>query len=175
MNSQEILNSQNNSGKGKQSWRAHTSWFENIIKLQWASQVELVVKNPPANAGDIRDEGLIPGLERSPEVISWPLLYFIGSASKASKQSLRRVRLFVIPWTVVYQASLSMGFSRQEYWSGLLFPSPGNLPDPGIKPRSSALQADALPSEPPGKPTIGSEYWFKIFFLMYVFKAINFL
>ena len=128
-----------------------------------ASQVVLVVKNPPANAGDIRDEGLIPGLERSPEVISWPLLYFIGSASKASKQSLRRVRLFVIPWTVVYQASLSMGFSRQEYWSGLLFPSPGNLPDPGIKPRSSALQADALPSEPPGKPTIGSEYWFKVF------------
>ena len=45
-----------------------------------------------------------------------------------------------------------MGFSRQEYWSGLPFPSPGDLPDPGIKPRSSALQADALPSEPPGKP-----------------------
>ena len=44
-----------------------------------------------------------------------------------------------------------MGFSRQEYWSGLPFPSPGDLPDPGIKPRSSALQADALPSEPPGK------------------------
>ena len=54
------------------------------------------------------------------------------------------------PWTVVYQASLSMGFSRQEYWSGLPFPSPGDLPDPGIEPRSSALQADALPSEPPG-------------------------
>ena len=55
-----------------------------------------------------------------------------------------------IPWTVVYQASLSMGFSRQEYWSGLPFPSPGDLPDPGIKPRSPALQAGALPSEPPG-------------------------
>ena len=67
-------------------------------------------------------------------------------------KSLSRVRLFVIPWTVVYQASLSMGFSRQEYWSGLPFPSPGDLPDPGIKPRSPALQADALPSEPPGKP-----------------------
>ena len=46
----------------------------------------------------------------------------------------------------------SMGFSRQEYWSGLLFPSPGDLPDPRIEPRSPALQADALPSEPPGKP-----------------------
>ena len=56
------------------------------------------------------------------------------------------------PWTVVCQASLSMGFSKQEYWSGLLFPSPGDLPDPGIEPRSPALQADALPSEPPGKP-----------------------
>ena len=61
---------------------------------------------------------------------------------------------FAIPWTVVYQASLSMGFSRQEYWSGLPFPSPGGLPDPAIEPKSSALQADALPSEPPRKPTI---------------------
>ena len=65
---------------------------------------------------------------------------------------LSHVRLFAIAWTVVYQASLSMGFSRQEYWSGLPFPSPGDLPDPGIKPRSPALQADALPSEPVEKP-----------------------
>ena len=56
------------------------------------------------------------------------------------------------PRTVAHQASPSMGFSRQEYWSGLSFPSPGDLPDPGIKPGSPALQADALPSEPPGKP-----------------------
>ena len=49
---------------------------------------------------------------------------------------------------------LSMGFSRQEYWSGLPFPSTGDLPEPGIKPRSPALQADALPSEPPEKGTI---------------------
>ena len=61
------------------------------------------------------------------------------------------VRLFATPWTVAYQAPLSMRFSRQEYWSGLPFPSPGDLPDPGIEPGSSALQADALPSEPPGK------------------------
>ena len=57
----------------------------------------------------------------------------------------------VILWTVAYQAPPSMGFSRQEYWSGLPFPSPGDLPDPGIEPRSPALQADALISEPPGK------------------------
>ena len=58
------------------------------------------------------------------------------------------------PWTVARQASLSVGFSRQEYWSGLPSPSPGALPDPGIEPGSPALQADTLTSEPPGKPHI---------------------
>ena len=57
-------------------------------------------------------------------------------------------------WTVAYQAPPSMGFSRQEFWSGLPFPSPGDLPDPEIEPRSPALQADALLSEPPGKPCL---------------------
>ena len=56
------------------------------------------------------------------------------------------------PWTVAHQAPLSMEFSRQEYWSGQSFPFPGDLPDPGFEPRSPALQADSLPSEPPGKP-----------------------
>ena len=65
---------------------------------------------------------------------------------------LSRVWLFAIPWTVAYQAPPSMEFSRQEYWSGLPFPSPGDLPNPGLEPRSPALQADALPSELPGKP-----------------------
>ena len=59
----------------------------------------------------------------------------------------------VTVWTVAYQAPPSMGFSRQEYWSGLPFPSPGDIPDPGIVPRSPTLQADALISEPPGKST----------------------
>ena len=59
----------------------------------------------------------------------------------------------VTPWTVDHQALLSMGFSRQEYWSGLPCPSLGDLPDRGIKPRSPALQADSLPSEPRGKPS----------------------
>ena len=63
-------------------------------------------------------------------------------------KSLSRVQLFVTLWTVAYQASPSMGFSRQKYQSGLPFPSPGDLPDPEIEPRSPALQADALPSEP---------------------------
>ena len=56
------------------------------------------------------------------------------------------------PWTVACQAPLSMGLSRQEYWSGLPFPSPGGLPNPGIEPGSPVLLADSLPTEPPGKP-----------------------
>ena len=64
---------------------------------------------------------------------------------------LSRVQLFVTPWTVAHQAPLSMGFSRQEYWSGLPFPSPGDLPDPGIEPGSPELWTGALLSEPPGK------------------------
>ena len=68
-------------------------------------------------------------------------------------KSLSHVWLFATPCTVAYQAP-SMGFSRQEYWNGLPFPSPRDLLDPGIEPRSPALQVDALPSEPPGKPSL---------------------
>ena len=56
------------------------------------------------------------------------------------------------PWTIVHQAPLCMEFSRQEYWTGLPFPSPGDLPDPGMEPESPTLQAGSLLSEPPGKP-----------------------
>ena len=59
---------------------------------------------------------------------------------------------FVTPWIMAHQALLSMGFSRQKYWSGLQFPSPGDVPDLGIKPESPALQADPLPPDSPGKP-----------------------
>ena len=58
-------------------------------------------------------------------------------------KSLSRVRLFATPWNVAYQAPPSMVFSRQDYWSGLLFPSPGDLPDPETEPGSPALQADS--------------------------------
>ena len=71
-------------------------------------------------------------------------------------KSLSRVRLFATPWNVAYQAPPSMVFSRQDYWSGLLFPSPGDLPDPGIKPGSPTFQADALTFEPIGKPLVKS-------------------
>ena len=80
---------------------------------------------------------------------------------KVKGKSLSCVRLFSTLWAVAYQASSFMGFSRQECRSGLPFPSPGDLPDPGIKPRSPALQTDALPSEPPGL----QEVWLNIFWI----------
>ena len=78
---------------------------------------------------------------------------------KVKVKSLSRVRLFATPWTVAYQAPPSMGFSRQEYWSGLPFSSSGDLPDPAIKPRSPALQADTLTSEPFPVVMYGCESW----------------
>ena len=90
----------------------------------------------------------------------------VGSDGKESEvKSFSPVLLFATPWTVAYQASPSMGFSRQECWNGLPFPSPGDLPDPGIKPGSPALQADALPSEPPGKQR--RLVWAKEFFFFF--------
>ena len=87
---------------------------------------------------------------------------FIDSTyeSKVKVKLLSRVRLFSTPWTVAYQAPPSMGFSRQEYWSGLPFSSPRDLPDPGIKPSSPALQTDTLPSEPLGKLWVNIQYLF---------------
>ena len=70
---------------------------------------------------------------------------------KVKVKSLSHVQLFPTLWTIAHQAPLSMGFSRQEYWSRLPFPSPGDLPNPGIEPRPPALEAEALTSEPPGK------------------------
>ena len=69
---------------------------------------------------------------------------------KVKVKSLSTVRLSATPWT--YQAPPSLGFCRQEYWSRLLFPSPGDLSNPGTEPRSPTLRADTLPSKPPGKP-----------------------
>ena len=80
------------------------------------------------------------------------LLWLVGLITKSSVT-------LATPWTVAGQAPLSMGFSRQEYWSGLPFPSPRDLPNPGIKRRSPSLQEDSLPAEPQGKPNVyyGSE------------------
>ena len=80
------------------------------------------------------------------------LFYSLVNHEERKKvKSLSRVWLFATLWTVAYQVPPSMGFSRQEYRSALPFPSPRDLPNPGIKPGSLALQTDALPSEPPGR------------------------
>ena len=68
---------------------------------------------------------------------------------KVKVKSFSHVWIFATPWIVAYQAPPSMGFFRQEYWSGLPFPSPRDLPNPGIEPKSPALEADTLTSEPP--------------------------
>ena len=86
---------------------------------------------------------------------------------KVKMTSVSCCQLFVTPWIVAHQAPPSMEFSRQEYWSGLPFPSSRDLPDPGIKPRSPALKADSLPSEPPNYHTVAlilhtSKVMFKI-------------
>ena len=122
----------------------------------------------------------LPGLPTSPSpsyLTSLSFSAFLLSASKCQSapilnsentalhifpgvgvQSLSCVRLFAIPWTVAYHAPPSTGFSRQEYWTGLPFPSPEALPDPGIEPGSPALQVHALPSEPLGKSQ-GRAWW----------------
>ena len=93
-------------------------------------------------------------------------IVFYYEVKWSEMNSLSRVQLFATPWTVVCQAPPSMGFSRQEYWSGLPFPSPGDLPNPGIEPRPPALQADSLPSEPPG--TYQSAYLYASSYLDYL-------
>ena len=119
-------------------------------------------KESAYNAGD---PGLIPGSGRSAgEGMGYSLqdswASFVAQLVKKVKvKSLGHVWLFVTPWTVAYQASPSMEFSRQEYWNGLPFPSPGDPPNPGIEPGSSALQADTLPSKPPRKPPAMWETW----------------
>ena len=74
--------------------------------------------------------------------LTWTCTHYYKKERKKVKW-LSRVRLFATPWTVAHQTPLSMGFSRQEYWSGLPFPSPGDLPDPEIKPVSPTLQTDS--------------------------------
>ena len=89
----------------------------------------------------------------------WKQRWLFGKISEEVKL-LSHVQFFATPWTVAHQAPLSMGFSRQEYWSELPFPSLGDLPDPGMEPRSPALQASSLSSELPGKPPICCQFHF---------------
>ena len=98
-------------------------------------------------------QGIFLTLGSNPGLLYWQADSLLLCHLKV--KSLSRVRLFATPWTAAYQSPQSVEFSRQEYWSGFPLLSPGDLPDPGIKPGSPALQADALPSEPSGKPCKG--------------------
>ena len=85
----------------------------------------------------------VPGILQA-RTLEWVAISFSNAGKwKVKVKSLSRVRLLATPWTAASQAPPSMGFSRQEYWSGVPFSSPGDLPDPGIEPGSPALQADA--------------------------------
>ena len=96
--------------------------------------------------------GYSPRGHRESDTPEWLSSEFHGLHVGMPAQSLSYSWLFATPWTLAHQAPLSMEFSRRQYWSGLPFPSPGDLPNLGIKPRCPALQTDALPSEPLGKP-----------------------
>ena len=104
---------------------------------------------PFPSPGDLPNPGIEP---RSPSLQADALPSEPPETHKVKVKSLSRVRLSATPWTVAYQAPPSMELSKQVYWSGLPFPSPGDLPDPEIESRSLVLQADFLLSEPPGKP-----------------------
>ena len=143
-----------------------------------ASQEILVVKNLSANAGDVRDMGSIPGLGRSLGGRAWqPTPVWTEEPGHLQFMGSRRVghdwkwlsthtwiykcecsvmsNSFVTPWTVTCQASLSMEFSRQEYWNGLPFPVPGVLPNSEIQPlslASPALAFEFFTTLLPGKP-----------------------
>ena len=96
-----------------------------------------------------------------------PQYFYESESEKVKVKSLSCVRLSVTTWTVAYQTSPSMEFSWQEYCSGLPFPSPGDLSDPGIESGSPALQADTLPSQPLGKSSL-KQISALIFFLRYI-------
>ena len=105
-------------------------------------------------------------------MISYGICLYVSSISLEVK-SLNCVQLFATPWTVAYQAPQFMEFSRQEYWSGLPFPSSRDLSDPGIEPWSPTLQADALPSEPPGKEVVDISLSIMIITSGCIFVAAN--
>ena len=112
----------------------------------------MLVRNGPVALLPLHTQPLsTPGFSLLSFFLISPFLPFLSPCVCVSRSV---VSDSLLPHEVAHQAPLSVGFSRQEYWSGLPFPSPGDLPNPGIEPRSPALQADALLSQPPGKALI---------------------
>ena len=119
-------------------WAQHTQ-----RKQRWAKSKPCVCAKSPQSCLTLQHYGLWPARFLCLWILQAKIL---ESEKKVKVKSLSHVQLFVTPWIVAHQAPPSMRFSSQEYWSGLPCPSPGDLPNPGIKPRSLALQADSLSS-----------------------------
>ena len=120
-----------------------------LLRNQYASQQATVRTGHGTTDWFQIGKGECQGCKLSPCLFN---LHAEWKKVKVKVKLLSHARLFATPWTVAHQAPLSIGFSRQEYWSGLPFYSPGGLPNPGIKPGPPALWEDSLPFELPGKP-----------------------
>ena len=128
----------------RHDWKTFTSYFHALEKEMATHSSVLAWRIP----GTGEPDGL-PSVGSHRVRHDWSNL---AAAAAYCSQSLSCVRLFATLWTVAYQAPPSMGFSRQEYWSGLPFPPPGDLPNSGIKPTSPALAGKFFTTELPGKP-----------------------
>ena len=114
-------------------------------------------RSPCSRIPRTAERGGLPSLGSHRVGHNWSDLAAKSKGKVSEVKWLSHVRLFATPWTIAYQAPQFMEFSRQENWSGLPFPSPWDLPDPGIEPRSPTLRADTLPSEPPGKSRVAKK------------------
>ena len=156
--------------------QTHWNWYVRLTKHPALTRTGWPGKEPG---------GLCPGSEqllgwwketcagswgKSPTGLPLGALWSSSVVCVCVYKSLSYVQFFVIPWTVANQTSLSTGSSRQEYWNGLPFPSPEDLPNPGIEPRSPTLQADSFPSEPSGKLTYNGE---SLTFQIPIFLILN--
>ena len=133
--------------------------FVSKVNHQYHSNPSLC---PATNAEEAEVECFYEDLQDLLELTPPKNVLIILGERRRKVKSLSCVQLFATPWTIAYQAPLSLGFSRQEYWSGLPFLCPGDLPEPGIKPWPPTLQADALLSEPPGRWFITGDWNAKV-------------
>ena len=134
----------------------HAESLWSCLTLQWTVLCQaLLSMNSPGKNTRVSCHALLQGIFLT-QGLTEPQTYKEFELGLVKEES-ESVSCSVIPWTIAHQAPLGMEFSRQEYWSGLPFPSPGDLPDRGIEPRSPALQADSLLSEPQGSPVVKGE------------------
>ena len=126
------------------------------VALELSHRNPVLITSSPHNSSSGQLQWLLQDLEVHPLAkwfSQWGILSLLSPGGESLVCLVAQLYLtLATPWTAVCQAPLSIGFSRQEYLSGLPCPAPGDLPNPGIEPRPPALQADSLPTEPPGKP-----------------------